>query len=80
LQILLQVLQIVMVYTPFATAYRAVHKGEDVAPRRPVEEPKEGSLHPFFATYDEAFASWSGDISDRFTGRRLDTGSWRSWP
>jgi hypothetical protein len=66
MQVLLQVLQIVMVYTPFAIAYRAVHKGEDVAPRRPEEAPREGALHSFFATYDQAFSSWSGEISRSF--------------
>jgi hypothetical protein len=65
LQILYQVLQIIMVYAPFAVAYQALTTEKHR--RFPVpSEPNDNGLHGFFATYDEAFDSWAGTISRSF--------------
>jgi hypothetical protein len=64
MQFLLQVLQIVMIYAPFAVAQREVDRLDaDPAYAAPDLRPAEYGIHPFFATYDEAFSSWSGAIS-----------------
>lgn len=68
LQFLLWVLQIVMIYGPFAVAQREIG-GPDpgLADAAPVDRRKsEEGIHPFFATYDEAFISWSGGISPSY--------------
>jgi hypothetical protein len=64
MQFLLQVLQIVMIYAPFAVAQREVDRLDaDPAYAAPDLRAAEHGIHPFFATYDEAFSSWSGAIS-----------------
>ncbi len=68
MQFLLQVLQIVMIYAPFAVAQReVVLLDADPTYGAPIDlRPAEHGMHPFFATYDEAFSSWSGTIEPSY--------------
>lgn len=67
MQFLLQVLQIVMIYAPFAVAQReVVLLDADPAYAAPDQRPAESGMHPFFATYDEAFCGWSGTIAPSY--------------